>query len=317
MPVFGYVAFVIGMRSEEDLARAIKFIMISSLIPVGSGIAEELLGVGFNYDVGEFLPGERPAGTIIDANLYGIYLSLTFFSLLPLVLAKPNRANAIYMLLVVVTIIISRNRGTWIALAIALMVAVPLFRRHLRIRYWVIGALVVMLAGTPVMLSRFGELKELDEWGQSKNTGAFRAEMATTLIVEALEAPIFGHGTGAAVEWVTREMGMKMPPHNDYVRVSYDFGFPATAVYIAFLLAQLAWTIRHRADRLWQYQFAACGAQVYLITISLAQNVLTEVGIYMMVFFVMALSHRAAVISARQQEARVAQIVELLPAGGA
>jgi len=309
VPALSYLALYVGLRTEQDLRRCAMLIVLTSAIPVLAGFAEVAMGVGFDYTTGTFVAGERPAGTIGDPNLYGIFLSMCLFTMFPLILTRRSKWPLIYTGMLLVAILVARNRGTWIALALAFMFAVPVFRRHLKVRNWIIAGILMTMLGTPIVIARFAELSGHDRYGQSTDTGVGRLTHALHLLDKASESPVTGYGPGTSVNtWGGYAIQIKMPPHNDYVRTAYEYGIFSTLAYLIFFLMQLRWTLRHRSDRLWQYQFSSCCAQIYLIVISVAQNVLTDTVSYFLIFMIMALSHRASALSATQAAAPNVQV---------
>jgi hypothetical protein len=52
--------------------------------------------------------------------------------------------------------------------------------------------------------------------------------------VNAMHAPFIGHGTGSATRFVAeRTRGFALFPHNEYLRVLHDFGFPGAGILLA------------------------------------------------------------------------------------
>jgi hypothetical protein len=312
-PLLAYVLVYVGIRQEADLDKVARYLTIGSLIPIFAGLAEFALNIGYSYDTFSFENGFRPAGTIIDPNLYGIYLALCLFLALPKILQLSKKASkeskktsrnisgVLYLLVVLFSIVVAKNRGTWVALSIAFAFSVWFFRRHVNVSKWILSAILLIACAAPVMMARFGELNEYDQWGQKQDTASERLQYSIALLDKAAASPLFGNGANSYDIGNRGAGGHIVPPHDDYVRIAVQYGFPATLIYIAFFLSQLKWTIKHRKDRLWTYQFAACAGQVYLIVISVAQNVLTDTTVFMLVLSMMAISHRASALSAEGQ----------------
>jgi len=298
-PILAYVLVYVGISQESDLAKISRYIAIGSLGAVFPSIIEAIMGQGYDYMSDGFSPNyPRPAGTIVDANLFGIYVSLCLFLALPQYLIQKKTLSRLYILLLLISNILSENRGTWIALTIAFMLSVPLFKRYLRLRNWVISAIIILMLAAPILITRFSQLNEYDQYGQKLDTATGRLEYSTSIFEMALESPLFGNGP-YSYEKVGIDVGHGeiLPPHDDYVRVACEYGFPAMLLYIYFFLSQFIWAVKHRGDRLWQYQFASCAGQIYLIIISVAQNILTDTVSYMLIFSLMAISHRASAFS--------------------
>jgi len=286
-PFLAYILVYYGLKNDSDFLRAGKYFMLIGIIPMLTAFASLITGIGYNYETDSFGPLYiAPAGTLIGRNLFGIFLALSLFHALPYMLQNKNKTNLLYILALIASIIISRNRGTWLSLLIAFMISLPLFKRHIKPGKWLLGLMAVVMLGSPVFVSRFSQLSEYDEWGQKQDTASGRLETAESIFNKAMESPLLGNGPFSFRNPFTT----KTLPHNDYLRIACEYGFPVMFVYILFFISQLAWTIKHRNDRLWPYQFASCGAQIYIIIISMAQNVVGDTILYMLLFALIALS---------------------------
>ncbi len=199
-------------------------------------------------------------------------------------LQNKNKTNLLYILALIASIIISRIGAHGFLFLIAFMISLPLFKRHIKPGKWLLGLMAVVMLGSPVFVSRFSQLSEYDEWGQKQDTASGRLETAESIFNKAMESPLRQRLLSFATSFTTKTL-----PHNDYLRIACEYGFPVMFVYILFFISQLAWTIKHRNDRLWPYQFASCGAQIYIIIISMAQNVVGDTILYMLLFALIAL----------------------------
>lgn len=293
-PLFAYILVYAGLKNEEDLAKMTKLFALISLIPILSGVAETFLGVSYSYISDGFEAGRRPTGTIVDPNLYGIYLSLCLFLFLPRVLReKPKAWEKLYLLLVLATIVVARNRGTWIALALSFSGAVYFFRQHVHMKKWILSGVLLAVLASPIIAARFAELNEYDQWGQKQDTAEGRYEYSLALLNKALESPLYGEGAGSFDIGLRNGGNQIVPPHDDYVRIACEYGFPALFLYLLFFYLQFRWTLKQRRSALWQVQFSACAGQIYIVIISVAQNLLSDTTTYMMFMSLLAASHRA------------------------
>jgi hypothetical protein len=293
-PVFIYLLVFYGIREENDIDRALLALMYSSFVPLCVGIVEFAMGGGYSYPLDAFVIGLRVTSTVIDANLYGIYLSICLFVTLALFLRIRTKATIFFLCFILFSIVTAKNRGTWISLFLALIPTVVVFRSRLRVLYWIGSAMGVALLSIPVLISRFSELGQQDEYGQSMDTASERLAFQQLLIEKNFESPLFGSGIGAAVKALSKGLGAVVLPHNDYLRIGVDSGDLALLVYCAFLIAQYIVTLQYRTSRHWQVQFAAHFAQVFLILVSFVQNVYADILVYSMLMYLMAVSHRAA-----------------------
>ena len=292
-PILAYVLFYAGINEKQDLRKAGRNILIISFIPVMVGYLSVITQTGYSTASDAFLPLQTliaPASTIASRNAFGIFLALCFCHLIAYAIEIKTKTVFLYLGLVVAMIVIAQNRGTWIALFLAVFCSVFLFRRYLNIGKWVLGAVIIALLASPVVIHRFSQLHAYDQWGQSQDTATERLETSQMLFMSALESPIFGGGPFSFREHMLDNMGL---PHNDYIRIAYEYGFPAMLIYILFLLSQFIWTLKHRNNDTWVYQYTACIGQIYIIIISTIQNVITLTNAYMLIFALMAVSHRA------------------------
>lgn len=293
-PFLAYILVYCGISEEKDLGKASLYILIASLAPVISGWLSYLWDIGYLFKSDTFVPLHTlvgPAGTLIDRNSFGIFLSLCLFHAIPYSLRYRNKKSMLYVLALLATIIVARNRGTWIALSLAFAFSVVVFRAKVNPKKWILGGVALLLISAPVLVARFDQLNEYDRWGQKKDTAEGRLNRSVDTFKLALESPLWGKGPYA---FQTSTSYSLMLPHNDYLRIASEYGFPAMLIYLLFFLSQLKWTLNRRNDRLWPYQFASCSAQIYLIILSVAQNILTDTVSYMLIFSLMAISHRAS-----------------------
>lgn len=139
-PAFVYTVVYYGIRNVDDVEKALRYIVYSSVIPIGSGLYQAAIGAGYNFGADDYVPGLRITGSIVDPNLYGIYLTFILCYCVALVQwGRSSKLMVLYLLVVMATIVLAKNRGTWIAVAGAVMVSVWFFRSRLNIRYWVMG----------------------------------------------------------------------------------------------------------------------------------------------------------------------------------
>jgi len=292
-PVFIYFLVFNGIREEKDIEIALRAAMYSGFIPLCVGLVEFIMGGSYSFPHDEFVVGFRVTSTVVDANIYGIYLAICLFIILPLFLRNRSNEAIFFLCFTLFSIITAKNRGTWISLFLALIPTVVAFRHRLRVRYWIGGAVGVILLSIPVLISRFAELGEEDEYGQSRDTAASRLAYQQVLIEKNFENPLFGSGVGSAVKTLAKGLGEDALPHNDYLRIGVDSGDLALFVYCVFFLAQYIRTLQYRSSHYWQVQFAAHFMQVFLILVSYVQNVYGDILVYSMFMYLMAVSHRA------------------------
>lgn len=293
-PALIYTIVYFGIRSEKDVERGMRLIVYTSIIPISAGLYQYLTGGGYNFSVDDYVPGFRMTGTIVDPNLYGIYLTLILCFCISLAQwGKASKVMVLYLLIILLTIVLARNRGTWIALAGAMVIAVWCFRRNLNIRYWVIGGLVTAVCSLPVVLSRFQQLDEYDQYGQKQDTFSERLNHHGALLEKSLDSPIIGFGFDSATTPLEGTTQMVLA-HNDYVRSAVEVGYIGVIFYVIFLLSQFNFCLNNRSNHLWGVQFGAFIMQAYVIIISFSQNFVADILSYSIFLFMLAVSHRCA-----------------------
>jgi O-antigen ligase len=302
-PVIIYFLVLQGIQKESDIDRALRLLMYTSLVPMAVGVWQFVTGSTFFYDEEEMamtsLESTRVSSTVIDANNYGVYISFILFSMLPFVVKKLSIKTVVLILLIIFSLITSQNRGTWIALFVALTVSIVVFRRRLRILYWAAAGGGTVLASLPIILTRFSELHQLDEWGQSQDTLGGRLGYHAELLNRSFDHPILGAGLGASLWSETSPGYLNMEyPHNDYMRILVDSGYPALLLYVTFFVIQYIRTVRYRSSRRWDIQFAAHAAIIYVIIISFVQNLYSELVVYPVFMYLLAVFHRATAFEA-------------------
>jgi O-antigen ligase len=271
------------------------------------GVWEYVTGNIFAFDPDEVemtsVASARITGTVIDANDYGIYSSFLLFAALPLFLRNKSKESMIFIGLIAFSLFASQNRGTWISIFVALFVTVAVFRKHLRVFYWAATAAVTTLVSFPFVLKRFGELNQYDEFGQLQDTFSGRLNYHAELLNRSLEHPLLGTGQGTSA-WTEISPGVidTVWPHNDYMRIVVDSGYISLILYIVFFFAQLIRSWQLRNSLRWDIQFSAHATQIYVIIISLMQNLYLDLLVYPVLMYLLAVFHRAAALDKVQQQ---------------
>lgn len=300
-----YFLVLQGIREEADINRALRLLMYTSFVPFGFGAYEFITGSVYAFDFEEEsltqMAGSRITGTVIDANIYGMYASLVLFVALPLLIRERSKDTLLFIGLTLFALITSKNRGTWIALFVSLGLAVFFFRMHLRVLYWISAAAASVAVALPVMLTRFAELHELDEYGQSQDTFAGRLQHHAALLQKSFDNPLFGSGLGSSFPTETSPGFIEdVYPHNDYLRIAVDSGYIALLLFLAFLVAQAVRSWALRFSPRWDIQFAAFAAQIYIIIIISVENFFPDLLLFSCLMYLLAVSHRASAFGDNQ-----------------
>lgn len=307
-PAMIYILVYYGIRKENDIDHALRLLLYTSIPNIFVSVWEYATGNILAFDPDELemtsVSSDRIAGTIIDANNYGIYSAFLLFATLPFFLKRKSKESMLFMLGLAFCLFLSQNRGTWIALFVSFIVTVAVFHKHIRVLYWLGTAGIITVLSLPLVLKRFSELHQVDEWGQSQDTFSGRLAYHVELLYRSFEHPWFGTGQGTAL-WSEISPGVidDTWPHNDYLRILVDSGYIAAIMYIVFLAAQLirSWKLRHCFR--WDLQFAAFSTQMYIIIISLMQNLYLDLLVYPTFMYLLAVFHKATAFDKIAQDA--------------
>ena len=291
LPISVYLAAYAGLKTAKDLNKLSYMVAVIIALPVLVGIIQALTGVSYNYANDSFVAGIRPVGTIIDANAYGIFLCMGAFLITPFALMRRRFGMKVVLATIVISILLSKNRGSWIAAVIAVIAAVAIFHRRINLPRVLVAALVLGVVAYPVVVKRFSDLSGTDQFGQSQDTFSERVQQTQHLLSEAALSPIVGYGAGTAEQpWGASHLAR--PPHNDYIRVLYEFGLPIAVLYVLFLLSQLYIAAGMGRDRTWLYGFSSTMFIIYMMIISATQNLIFDTTTYAMVMLMLAVMHR-------------------------
>ncbi|MCU7918324.1 MAG: O-antigen ligase family protein [Candidatus Thiodiazotropha sp. (ex Epidulcina cf. delphinae)] len=265
-----------SVKSYRDADNIINSVIFASFIPMLFGFYQVVTG---NYDQIHAAVVERVNSVFGVGNAYGIFLSISICAALMMLLRKnlAIRARTLFislLSLMVVSQILALNRGTWLALSSAVIIALFPYRRKVTIRWFIIGATIIAVAFSGIIYNRFTE--ESYNWaGDKRDTFKGRVEYWQRMVPLILERPILGYGVGTTGE-IRDENGL-LPPHNDYVRLAADIGIPGSIVYSYFLISLALFYLRRRNDYrdvLLRYNFPMAVLSSYIVIISMTQNII-------------------------------------------
>jgi len=139
---------------------------------------------------------------------------------------------------IVVTLVIASLSRTASVLAL-LMLAGVAFRRvpgrraaaGLGLGLIVVTATLATVLAVPALRERFTSGDNASIGGVSVNTSG-RSALWEALWVRLDDAPLLGHGAGAAAELVTTLFPGNRQPHNEYLRLAYDLGGIGLALFV-------------------------------------------------------------------------------------
>jgi O-antigen ligase len=283
-----------GVRQAKDMLTILYALTFSALIPLMYGFHQFFNREIYSYHLHKFVQSTRIDSIMGVANEYGVFLVVSLIASICLYLVKKHKILLIYSSLIIIQIVLSLNRGTWIALLFAVMVASVFYRRKIKLWILVPVLVIVFLCFSSIFIERFSSLTKKDQYGQSQNTFSGRIEYWNKLIPLIVGKPFIGHGFGVADLVAGEKLKVRNVPHNDYLRLALEAGIPAFLLYFMFLIMELIRSIRLAMQETnWQLNLSVFILVVYFITISLVQNIFYNMIIPAMVFSFISMSHRA------------------------
>lgn len=290
-----YLLVYSGVKTKAQLSLVLEAMVASAIIPILVGYYQFATGTGHAWK-SIYYASSRPDSLFGEWNIYGEFLALSLVATLMAISIPSGRVRKAYhsflLVGIVSSIIISLNRGTWLALIVGLLATSAVHWRRVQLRWVVIGLLAVGLFAGPVIVQRFAELNEVSEYGY-KNTLLQRVQGWEQLLPLMLERPVVGYGIGVSPQLTLLRFGEEWVPHNDYLRLSLEAGFPAAVAYIWFLLVELyAFAASGRRERNGPVGYYMLWAVIYFLVISATQNIVYDVIIFPMMMALLAVGHK-------------------------
>lgn len=287
----GFLAFGMAYNSVKSMRQAnsiVSSIVLCSVLPMLFGYYQVVTG-----DFGQIHTAEvqRVNSVFGVGNAYGIFLSITICASFMLVLNPELDRRAKFVVLgllasMVVSQVLALNRGTWLALTCAIMLALIPYRDKVKVRWFVAGGIIIAIVFSGIIVKRFTETTYRYD-GQVKDTLGSRVETWEVLIPQILDRPFLGHGPGTTEESNEGNRDVRLAPHNDYVRLAMDIGLLGSAVYIYFLVSLPLFYLRRRtvfSGQMWRFNFAMAVLSTYFVVISMTQNIVynfTNFGLFL------------------------------------
>ena len=271
--VMTYVLVYNVVKTEEDARRLLLVIVVATLIPMMVGYYQFLTESGGKAAGGVM---NRVKGTLGFANAYGIYLALSLNAAIILLLHPRWKISKYFLGVMIASIlvssVISLNRGTWIALSLAIAGASIFYLKKIRLRWIVFTIVVVVALFSKIIIERFNQLEERGYY----NTNTFERRIdywGATLDFVPVH-PIIGWGIGTAEKVMLGRFNVADVTHNDYLRLQLEVGFIGAGAYIFFLL-RIAWLTykRRKSRQLWYVNYPMMIVIAYFIIISMPQNI--------------------------------------------
>jgi len=282
-----------SIQTPSDARKVLYSIVLAAIVPMVIGYYQFIFAAG-----GRGLAGlaTRVKGTLGMANAYGIFLSICFCSVMILLLRQEKRWHRNFLILILSSILVSTiialNRGTWIALAVALLFGYVGYWSKVKARWIIICGVLLAVIFSGMVVQRFMQLKETEHW-QRTNTLGRRIEMWKDVMRLIPQHPINGFGIGTAPHVYKRSYGDKAVPHNDYIRLFLEIGMPGLLLYLIFLFKELYRNIKlifHQEN--WFVNFPVLVCVIYWIIISSVQNIVYHVVNFPLFLALIAVSRR-------------------------
>jgi len=276
-----------SIHSYDEANKVLYAIALTSIVPM-------LFGYYQFFTEGS---GMRVNSIVGTANAYGEFLSISFCGCLMLLLQPNTRSHRIFLICViasmVVSMIISRNRGQWIALFSSLGFAYFGYMGKIKARWLIISGILIAIFFSGMIIQRFEQLHEKHSWGGSKDTFEYRIEIWKRCIELIQEHPIIGHGIGTSQVALKNRFGDGTAPHNDYVRLLLETGVPVLFLYIMFLFVVLFNNVRLIFDKKnWFINYPMLVLIFYWIIHSSVQNMLYNVIVFPIFMALVAVSQK-------------------------
>jgi O-antigen ligase len=232
----------------------------------------------------KFTGVERVASLLEEYNGFGIYLSVLFCLNLVLLFKTNGKLvklfGAVILIMIVVSMLLGKNRGSWIALTLGLLFAALFHRKHINLIKIILPLLLIVVVCYDYILARFAELNTYTA-DVSNNTFEARLRMWGYMLQVAMKRPIIGYGLGTVRQVSEIHIGAQRVPHNDYVRMFVECGIFSLLSYIMFFLSiWYSFLVRSITEnKTWLY-FPMFTMINYWIIISITQNLISNVSLY-------------------------------------
>jgi putative inorganic carbon (HCO3(-)) transporter len=232
-----YVLVVDAFSNEAQARRAVRVILLSSLVPVALALVQFATGRGYFFlgDVGTVF-AFRPQGTLAHPSILGNYLILVASLAMAYWLSTPRPLDVSRLLvggwigITGLTVLATFARAQWAGAALATLVVAAARRR------WALLLALLLLAAAvlslPIVQTRLA----------ASHSIGWRQELWGAGLSLVTPPPLVGLGIGTA-HWHTNQLlpGVDSPPHNDYLKALIETGLLGLVAH----LLTLALLVRH------------------------------------------------------------------------
>jgi len=296
-----YLLIYNNIQTVRDIKKLFTCYFLSAIVPLLFGFYQYITKTAHAWENG-------PGGTRIDSvlgecNAYGEYLATLICVLIAAFFLRKLQYKkwvlAIFSMAILLSFLLSQNRGSWISLVVGIVIATIWYRRHVHVTFIASVLSLVILASSPIVVERFMELHKKSEFG-SHNTLQGRLHYHEKLLDLVKENPIVGYGLGTA-GYSTK---ITYPPHNDYLRIALESGIPGAIFYIIFLVKELFEHIqRVRTTMFGLIHYSSLILIIYFIILSFFQNIIYNVTVFPMILGMFAMSAKLHFLEKYQERA--------------
>jgi O-antigen ligase len=235
-------AFFFGaslLRTAKDLTTLIKVIIFSALPPAILALFQLINKTGLPD--GEIY---RVFGSMTHPNMLAFYLLLAITLAVFLLLNLRRTRLEVYIysffaLFYIFILFFTYTRGAYLALLMVfIIIGVAKFKKFL---LFSIIILLFAYALMPPLQSRFNSIFQSDPYGSV----SWRFNLWRDGFSYFQERPWSGYGLGTAEKVIATKRDFRLgspDPHNDYLRIALDGGYPLLAAYL-LLLASFFWVV--------------------------------------------------------------------------
>lgn len=229
-----YLLGYLFIKTEKDLNKLIKIIILSALIPSALAIFQYFSQTGMS------LPFEgiynRIFGTFAHPNLFAYYLIIPVSILIyTYFVSDKKKIESLFLVFLsavfFVVLILTFTRGAWLALIIFIfIIGIVKYRKFLFIAFIIL--ILSYLLITPIK-SRVDDLIS-----NPTSSITWRLGLWSDSLNYVKERLFFGQGTGTAKEYILDKRGPQFgssDPHNDYLKISLENGVLGLILYMLLI----------------------------------------------------------------------------------
>lgn len=303
-----YVMLYNAVKNERDINRILWTYLFSTFIPMMYGYYQFVTETGHAWK-GQYYAGRRIDSLLMEYNAYGEFLCIAMCAAMMLFFRyKKSKRRLIVgtiFISMLISLILSLNRGSWVSLYFSVIIAAMLFRRKISF-FKVIGiSILVLIAASPFIYQRFLELTIISEYG-SANTLLGRINGWKELWPIFMKHPFLGNGIGVINITAEKNLGYSFYPHNDYLRIAAEGGSITLIGYIWFQAGNLLQNFfKEKKCLIWEINFPLTIAIVYFVFISFFQNIIYNVVVFPMFTGLLAIGHKANEMTLLKSESTI------------